>query len=90
MNQLKEKFPVDLGPREYCLGIQVTRNRILSTMAQRKLVKDVFHKYEMSYCKPIATPMTILCKLSTNDSLKTLEEKILMKSLLYRQILGSI
>ena len=93
INQLKEKFPVkDLGPLEYCLGIKVTRNRTEGTltMSQWKLVEEILHKLEMSDCKPIATPMTVPCKLSSNDSPKTVEEEKLMKTLPYRQILGSI
>mgnify|MGYP000385546506 FL=1 len=93
IDQLKEKFPVkDLGPLEYCLGIKVTRNRIEGTltMTQGKLVEEILHKFEMSECKPIATPMTVPCKLSTNDSPKTEEEEKLVQTLPYRQILGSI
>ena len=62
INQLKEKSPFkDLGPLEYCLGIKVTRNRTEGTltMSQRKLVEEIPHKFEMSDCKPIATPMTV-------------------------------
>ena len=60
------------------------------TMSQRILVEEILHKFEMSDCKPIATPMTVPCKLSSNDSPKTVEEEQLMKTLPYRQILGSI
>ena len=93
INQLKEKFPVkDLGPLEYCLGIKVTRNRIEGTLTltQQKLVDDILQKFEMVDCKPISTPMTVPCKLSTNDSPMSIEEEHIMKTLPYRQILGSI
>ena len=91
--QLKDKFPVkDLGPLEYCLGIKITRNRTEGTLtlSQRKLVEDILEKYDMADCKPIQTPMTVPCKLSSNDSPQTKMEEQLMKTLPYRQILGSI
>ena len=78
INQLKEKFPVkDLGPMEHFLGIKVTRNRIKGTLtlSQKKLVEEILQKFEMMDCKPISTPMTIPCKLSTNDSPKSIEEE---------------
>ena len=93
INQLKEKFLVkDLGPLEYCLGIKVTRNHIEGTLTltQQKLVDDILQKFEMVDCKPISTPMTVPCKLSTNDSPMSIEEEQIRKSLPYRQILGSI
>jgi hypothetical protein len=91
--QLKDKFPVKaLGPLEYCLGIKITRSRTKGTLtlSQRKLVEDILEKYDMADCKPIQTPMTVPFKLSSNDSPQTKMEEQLMKTLPYRQILGSI
>ena len=87
IKQLKEKFPVkDLGPMEHFLGIKVTRNRIKGTLtlSQKKLVEEILQKFEMMDCKPISTPMTVPCKLSTHDSLKSIEEEKFMASLPYR------
>ena len=44
----------------------------------------------MKDCKPIQTPMTIPCKLSTDDYPKTSVEEEIMATVPYRQILGSI
>ena len=93
INQLKEKFCVkDLEPIEHFLGIKVTQNRIKGTLSlsQKKLVEEILQKFEMMDCKPISTPMTVPCKLSTNDSPKSIEEEQVMASLPYRQILGSV
>ena len=77
---------------EHFLGMKVTRNRIKGTvsLSQKKLVEEILQKFEMMDCKPISTPMTVPCKLSTNDSPKSIEEEQVMASLPYRQILGSV
>ena len=93
ISQLKMKFPVkDLGPMEFCLGIKVTRNRMEGTLtlSQKKLVEDILKKFDMADCKPIRTPMTVPCKLSSNDSPQTIMDEKIMASLPYRQILGSV
>ena len=92
-NQLQQAFPVkDLGPMEYCLGIKVSRNRIEGTLSisQKKTIEEILRKYEMQECKPTPTPMTAPCKLSIEDGPKTMEEIQFMKTIPYRQILGSI
>mgnify|MGYP002775250692 FL=1 len=92
-NQLQQAFPVkDLGPMEYCLGIKVSRNRIEGTLSisQKKTIEEILRKYEMQECKPTPTPMTAPYKLSIEDGPKTMEEIQFMKTIPYRQILGSI
>ena len=71
---------------EHFLGNKVTRNRIKGTLSlsQKKLVEEILQTFEMMDCKPISTPMTVSCKLSTNDSLKSIEEEKFMASLPYR------
>ena len=68
----------DLGPLEYCPGINVVHNRIEGTLTltQRKLVEDILQKFEMVECNPISTPMMVPCKLSKNDSPTSIEEQI--------------
>ena len=90
-HQLQQAFPVkDLGPMEYCLGIKVSRNRIEGTLSisQKKTIEEILRKYEMEECKPTPTPMTAPCKLSIEDSPKTMEEIQFMKTIPYRQILA--
>ena len=93
IDELKDKFPIkDLGPLEFCLGIKVSRNRTEGklTLSQRKLIEEILEKYDMKDCKPIQTPMTVPCKLSTDDCPKTTMEEEIMATIPYRQILGSI
>ena len=60
------------------------------TLSQKKLVEDILKKFDMADCKPIQTPMTVPCKLSSNDSPQTIMDEKIMASLPYRQILGSV
>ena len=73
INQLKNEFPIKgLGPLEFFLGIKVSRNRTerTLTLSQRKGIQETLEKYDMKDCKPIQTPRTTPCKLSTDDSPK--------------------
>jgi hypothetical protein len=55
----------DLGEIEYCLGIQIKKNRQLHTMKQNqsKYINDVLKLYGTKNCKPISTPLETGLKL---------------------------
>ena len=91
--ELRQQFPIEhIGPLEHFLGIHVKRNRTLgiSSLSQQNFVDNVWTKFDMFECSPISTPLTVPCKLSSEDSPHTTEESYFMKNIPYRQVLGSI
>ncbi|MBW0565188.1 hypothetical protein O181_104903 [Austropuccinia psidii MF-1] len=56
----------DLGPANFVLGIKLTQNRETREifLLQASYVKELLHDYDMSDCKPVATPMVANSKLS--------------------------
>ena len=91
--ELRQQFPIKhLGPLEHFLGIHVKRNRTLGTLSlsQENFVDNILTKFDMFECSPISTPLTVPCKLSSEDSPHTTEESYFMKNIPYRQVLGSI
>ena len=91
--ELRQQFPIKhLGPLEHFLGIHVKRNRTLGTLSlsQENFVDNILTKFDMFECSPISTPLTVPCKLSSEDSPHTTEETYFMKNIPYRQVLGSI
>ena len=76
-NDLQQTFPTKhLGELEYFLGLEVNRNRSLSTLlvSQCKLVDNILHIYDMMACSSVATPLTIPCHFSTPNSPCTIQE----------------
>eukprot|EP01018_Ginkgo_biloba_P000011 Gb_36864 [translate_table: standard] len=53
-------------------------------MFQSKYAKDILQKYNMSDCKPLATPVDVGIKLSRNEESKS------VNTTLYRQLIGSL
>jgi len=75
----------DLGEIQYCLGIQISRNRKSRTifMNQKKYIMKVIERFGMAECKPIGTPMEPNKKLTKEMCPKTEEERNYMKKIPY-------
>ena len=75
---LSDEFEMkDMGELEYCLGIQVVRDRQNRsiTLGQGKYVQDILHQFGMDQCKPLSTPIDVNHKLSAEACPKTEEER---------------
>ena len=56
--RLKANFKMsDLGPINFCLGIEVTRTPTTIAITQRKFVGEILERFGMSDCKAVTTPM---------------------------------
>ncbi len=70
INKVKEalshKFKMkDLGEVEYCIGIQVIRDKARRTISfgQLKYVRNILNCFDMETYTPIKTPMNVDVKL---------------------------
>jgi histone deacetylase 1/2 len=65
LQQLQHSFPVkDLGPLNYFLGIEVTRNSGGISLTEQKYSLDLLNRTRMENCKSVTTPMCTQEKLS--------------------------
>ena len=67
--QLSRKYKMkDLGELHWCLGMRVTRDRKKKTIKldQAKYIGDVLKRFNMTECKPVATPAEPSVKLTKN------------------------
>ncbi|MBW0541438.1 hypothetical protein O181_081153, partial [Austropuccinia psidii MF-1] len=80
----------DLGPANFVLGIKLTRNRATKEifLSQASYVKELLHEYDMSECKPVATPMVANSKISaaSDDD----HQQFLSLNKNYRKAIGKI
>lgn len=74
----------DLEAMKYFLGMQVKQSPGKIFLSQEKYAEDMLKKFNMSDCKPMATPMATNVKLSKNDG----KEKV--DASLYRSLVGSL
>ncbi|KAL0462043.1 UNVERIFIED_CONTAM: Retrovirus-related Pol polyprotein from transposon TNT 1-94 [Sesamum latifolium] len=66
--KMMKKFDMtDLGLMRYFLGIQVKQSPGRFFLSQEKYIDDLLKKFNMSYCKPISTPMALNEKLHVHD-----------------------
>lgn len=90
---LQKQFKMkDLGEAKYCLGIQITRDRIHRKiwLDQERYMEEVLNKFNMSDCNPVSTPLDANIKLSKEMSPKNEEEFKEMSTVPYQQAIGSI
>ena len=90
---LGQRFEMkDLGPLQYCLGIQITRDRKNRTlcMSQEKYIADMLERFHMAECKEVATPLDPSVKLTKEMEPKTEKEILEMKTVPYRSAVGSL
>lgn len=74
----------DLGEMKYFLGMQVKQSLGRIFLSQEKYAEDMLKKFNMSNCKPLATPMALNEKLSKNDGKEKVDASI------YRSLVGSL
>ncbi len=85
-SMLKENFKMDdRGTLHWFLGIQILRSEGKITVDQEKYIESVLCQFNMSDCKPMATPGEINLKL-----VKSNEEPNLVDLKLYRSLVGSL
>ena len=81
---MSEYEMTDLGAMKYFLGMQVKQSSGKIFLSQEKYAEDLLKKFNMSDCKPMATPMTTSEKLLKYDG----KEKV--DASLYRSLVGSL
>ncbi|XP_043699221.1 uncharacterized mitochondrial protein AtMg00810-like [Telopea speciosissima] len=63
LDQLSKAFSIkDLGPLHYFLGIEAVEHSKGLLLSQQRYIKDLLHKTSMTDCKPVLTPVPVLCK----------------------------
>jgi ribonuclease HI len=86
--ELKKVFEIkDLGDMQYCLGIEVKRDRSQKTiyMSQDGYVKKVAERFGLLDCKPTHSPA------DANSTLRKMDEKEIFKPCNpYREMIGSL
>jgi histone deacetylase 1/2 len=71
LKRLERDFAIkDLGDLHYFLGTEVKRSRGDLLLTQERYANDILQRVNMSKCKPVATPMCPLEKLSLCDGQK--------------------
>src|ERR1700759_834559 len=78
MTKLKESLHSeyemkDLGEAKFVLGIEIERDRAnrVIYLNQQQYVENVLERFNMSDCKPVATPMEANVKLTKSQSSST-------------------
>ena len=77
----------DRGEVNYILGMMVTRDRVNGTLSidQKLYLKDILAKFNMSECKPVATPVEAGVKFE-----KTVDSDERVDATLYQSAIGSL
>ncbi|MBW0539072.1 hypothetical protein O181_078787 [Austropuccinia psidii MF-1] len=88
---IMKKFEMeDLGPANFVLGIKLTQDKTAQTiyLSQTLYIHDLLSEYDMSDCKPVATPMVANSKVSaaSDDD----HQQFLSLNKNYRQAIGKI
>lgn len=87
-NHLCSKLEIkDLGELKYCLGLHINRDRQKGTLciSQIKYIQNTLHKYGMSNCKSVKTPMDPKTKLTMSE-----KENSISHLIPYQEIVGSL
>ncbi|XP_020262360.1 uncharacterized protein LOC109838320 [Asparagus officinalis] len=58
-NMIKEFKMTDIGKMSYFLGVKVSQSKRGIFISQKKYAKEILWKFNMSNCKPIATPVKV-------------------------------
>lgn len=82
---MQKEFEMSLlGELKFFLGLQISQQNNGIFISQSKYIKKMLKKFGMEDCKLVSTPMTTGCKLSKDDKLKEVDQK------LYRSMIGSL
>jgi transposase InsO family protein len=90
---LAERFEMkDLGEAQFCLGIQIVRDRARKTISinQSVYIEGILKKFGMAECKPIGTPLDANTKITSSMSPESDQELEKMKGTPYQQAIGSL
>lgn len=81
-----------LGPVSSILGVRVVRNRALNRISidQELYIEDILKRFQMSDCNPVTSPMDVGQRISRDLCPKSEEEKEDMRSVPYREAIGSL
>lgn len=83
--KLADKFEIkDLGPVNYCLGIDIRQTEGKITLSQENFIREVLSRFEMTECKAVRSPVVLGVKLELNSSEK--KEEVYP----YRELIGSL
>src|SRR5882757_10345646 len=82
----------DLGPATSILGMKIVRDRPAHSisLSQPGYTESILSNFSMADCNPALTPMEEGCKLSVSMSPQSLEEKLDMKDVPYRELVGKL
>ena len=82
----------DLGPAHWLLGIKITRdfdNQIIS-LSQHSYIDSIITRFNFNDLKPLSIPMDPSVPLSRSQSPTKIEDVAKMKSVPYREAVGSL
>jgi transposase InsO family protein len=82
----------DLGEAKNFLGMRITRDRRQGKLRldQETYIRDILKRFNMSDCKPVATPLDVNQKLTKEMEPKSKEEINEMRNIPYREAVGSL
>lgn len=85
-SMLEKNFKMDdRGELHWFLGMRILRSGDKITVDQEKYIENVLDQFNMSNCKPVATPGEVNLKLAKNS-----DEQQLVDEKLYRSLVGSL
>ena len=90
IDELKRKLSADfevkdLGHASYCLGVEFKQSDGEVSMGQQGYIQELLQRFDMSDCKPVATPVDPGTKLRKNENPSEDELK-----LPYRELVGAL
>jgi transposase InsO family protein len=92
-SKIAKKFKItDLGPISWLLGVSIRRNEIERTisLSQTAYIDSILRRFNFTDCKALAMPMDPNSQLTKDQGPKTIVEVARMKSVPYREAVGSL
>jgi transposase InsO family protein len=82
----------DQGPATSILGMKIVRDRTARSisLSQPGYIRSILEDFHMSDCNPALTPMEERARLSVSMSPRTPEEKLGMRTVPYRELVGKL
>src|ERR1700678_755548 len=91
--RIEKQFDItDLGPISWLLGLAVTRNRTERTLllSQESYINSLLHRFNLEDVKTLTTPMDSNIRLVSDDCPTSIEDKLEMKGIPYREAIGAL